>query len=250
MPRTLWLVLIGLLLSLVTVGCRQQQSAWDAMVTFDQAYIPALAFTSQLQGDGARAVMPRVKARWQTLQERVPAEWTRQEGWRQVTASITGRLQRADALIAEGHLTEAHEELEGVRELLMTQRSTHDIDYFVDRLTAYHEPMEAIVLVAKGKSPVTLTDENVAVIRRHLQEAHTRWTLIEPARVDAQRYQLTDDKAAALHAGIIKESAALKALQTALESGDRQRIIQTAAAIKPPFAQLFMLFGDFSLSGR
>lgn len=250
MYRTLWLLLISLVLVLAMVGCQQRQSAWDAMVAFDQAYIPALAFTSQQQGDSARAAMPDVMARWQSLQGNIPADWKRQEAWRQVTTDITGRLQRADALIAEGQLTEAHEALEGVRSLLMLQRNKHGIDYFVDRLTAYHEPMEAIVLAVKGKTPMTLTDADITMIRQRLLEAQALWHNVEQARVDPKRYRLSNETSVALGTGIRQEAAALQTLQAALAGDDRQRIIQAATAIKPPFSQVFMLFGDFSLSKR
>jgi hypothetical protein len=47
--------------------------------------------------------------------------------------------------------------------------------------------------------------------------------------------------------GIQQESAALQALRAALDKGDRQQIIGAAMAVKPPFSQVFMLFGDFTL---
>lgn len=247
MHRVIWLLMAGLALVLVTAGCQRQTEAWDAMVAFDQAYIPALALTSQQQGEQAHVVMPRVMARWQDLQQQIPAPWKRGEAWQHATSEITTRLQRADTLIADGHLTEAHDALEGVRDVMMAQRRAQGIDYFVDRLTAFHEPMEAIVLAAKGKSPTTLTDADLATIRQQLPDALTRWHAVEMARVEPERYRLSAEQANQLKNGITQEAAALQALQTALERGDRQRIIQTAVAIKPVFSQLFMLFGDFTL---
>jgi hypothetical protein len=242
------LLVAVLLLAIGMVGCEKHAATWDAMIVFDQAYIPALALTSQQQGAPARAIMPEVLARWQTLQQRVPAAWTRQDAWRQTVTNISTRLTKADALIHDGHLTEAHDALEGVRTVLMTQRTQHGIDYFIDRLTAYHEPMEAIVLTAKGKTPATLTDADIATLRRHLQEAQTLWQPIVSARIDPKRYRLSDNAITALGTGIQQESATLQALQTALAADDRQRIIKAAVAIKPPFAKLFMLFGDFTLA--
>jgi len=248
MLRVIWLLMAGLVLVLATVGCQRQAETWDAMVAFDQAYIPALALTSQQQGEQARAVMPRVMTRWQDLQQQIPAPWTRGEAWAHATTEVTTRLQRADTLIADGHLNEAHDALEGVRDVLMAQRRAHDIDYFVDRLTAFHEPMEAIVLAAKGKSPAMLTDADLATIRQQLPDAQARWHAVEMARIDPERYRLSAEQANQLKTGITQEATALQALQAALDRGDRQRIIQTAVAIKPVFSQLFMLFGDFTLA--
>jgi hypothetical protein len=248
MPRTMLLLMAVILLTVGMVGCQKHEATWDAMIAFDQAYIPALALTSQQQGAEARAIMPEVLVRWQTLQQRVPAAWARQDAWRQTVTDVTTRLTKADALIRDGHLTEAHEALEVVRTVLMTQRIQHGIDYFIDRLTAYHEPMEAIVLTAKGKTPATLTDADIAALRRHLQEAQALWQPVESARIDPKLYRFSDKAFTALGTGIRQESAALQALQTALAAEDRQRIIKAAIAIKPPFAELFMLFGDFTLA--
>jgi hypothetical protein len=248
-PHEPWLLVAGAILALVTAGCEQRESIWEAMVAFDQAYIPALSLTSEQKGKAAGAVMPQVEARWEALQERLPTDWRQQAAWERVAADVSGRLQRAEGRIAEGQLTEAHDELEAVRELLRRQRRAHGMEYFVDRLTAYHEPMEATVLAVKGKTAATLTDADVSAIRQHLQQAQTRWQKVEEAEVDPQRYRLSAAKGEALRAGIGQESAALRALQATLASGERQKIIQTAAALKPPFAELFKLFGDFSLVG-
>lgn len=242
------MLLVAMLLSVLgMVGCQQHRSSWDAMVAFDQAYIPVLAFTSQQQGTAARTIMPEVLARWQTLQQHVPAAWRRQDAWQQTVTEVTTRLNKADTFIRDGHLTEAHEALEGVRTVLMTQRTQQGIDYFVDRLTAYHEPMEVIVLTVKGKTSATLTDADIATLRQHLQKAQVIWHPVASARIDPKHYRLTEDALTALYARVQHETTALKALREALDAGDRQQIIGAAIAIKPPFAQLFMLFGDFTL---
>lgn len=69
------------------------------------------------------------------------------------------------------------------------------IDYFIDRLTAFHEPMEAIVLAAKDKTGDTLTDADIALIRKRMPQAEQAWQRVAAAKLDASDYRLTPAQA-------------------------------------------------------
>ena len=98
-------------------------------------------------------------------------------------------------VVSERKVTDAHEALEHVREVLMKLRQRNGIDYFIDRLTAFHEPMEAIVLAAKDKTGDTLTDADIALIRKRMPQAEQAWQRVAAAKLDASDYRLTPAQA-------------------------------------------------------
>jgi hypothetical protein len=142
-------------------------------------------------------------------------------------------------------VTDAHEALEHVREVLMKLRLRNRIDYFIDGLTAFHEPMEVIVLAAKDKSGDTLTEADIGRIRKMLPQAEQAWQRVTVAKLDANDYMLTPAQADDARKLMTLETASLAALKDALAASDKARIAQAAVAIKPNFAKLFMIFGDF-----
>ena len=83
--------------------------------------------------------------------------------------------------MAAGNNAAAHTALEDVRIDLMKLRSAQGVDYFMDRLTAFHEPMEVLALAGNTLKPQDLT----------------------PANAQSQ-YYLTDIVAAAARAGEVR----------------------------------------------
>lgn len=67
---------------------------------------------------------------------------------------------------------------------------------------------------------------------------------VAAAKVDANDYMLTPAQADDARKLMTLENASLSALKDAVAGGDKARIAQTAVAIKPNFAKLFMIFGD------
>ena len=82
-----------------------------------------------------------------------------------------------------------------------------------------------------------------------LPQAEQAWQRVAAAKLDGDDYLLTPAQTEDARKLMSMERASLAALQDALNAGDKARIAQAAAAIKPNFAKLFMTFGDFKPYG-
>ena len=220
------------------------------MVTLDRAYIAALALTSQEKLEPSQRSMAILVPTWAAFQAKYVGANPADPQWRPDFDAVDGMIARADEIVrTNSGLVAAHDELEGVRITLMELRERNGLPYFVDHLTRYHEPMEAIVLAAKGKTPETLTAADLDVIRGHLPEAHAIWADVVAAPFDATLFGFGAEKHAALQKQVSMEANALAQLQAALDAGDTPAIIQRSMALKGVFAPLFMMFADFEMTG-
>jgi hypothetical protein len=249
--RKLTFLIVGLLLGgLALAGTPQPATAQTYlradMAALDRAYIAALALTSQEKLIPARRAMAVLVPTWQAFQAKYAQVNPSDPQWSVDFDDVDGRIHRADAIVTAGTaLLDAHEELEGVRITLMGLRERSGIDYYVDDLTRFHEPMETIVLAAKDKTPESFTPADLATIQAHLPEAQARWQRVVAHEFDAALFGFPESKQTALRAGIAAETEALAQLEQALAAGDTTAIVKRSVAIKPSFAALFMLFGDF-----
>lgn len=216
------------------------------MVTLDRAYIAALALTSQEKLEPSQKSMAILVPTWQAFRVKYIAANPADPQWRPDFDTVGGMIERADGIVRTGSdLVAAHDELEGVRITLMGLRERNGIEYYVDHLTRFHEPMEAIVLAGKGKTTETLSSADLEAIRSHLPVAREIWSGVTTAHFDPALFGFTAEKQAAMQKQIAAETDALTQLQAALDAGDTAAVAQRAVALKPSFSVLFMLFGDF-----
>jgi len=216
------------------------------MVKLDKVYIVALALTSQGKVAESRKVVRDLENSWRGFKDRHYNANARDSQWKPDFDRVNGMVNEAVKIVASDRkVTDAHEALEHVREVLMKLRLRNHVDYFIDGLTAFHEPMEAIVLAAKDKTGDTLTETDIALMRRMLPQAEQAWQRITAAKLDANDYMLTPAQADDARKLMTLESVSLATLKDALVAGDKARIAQAAVAVKPNFAKLFMIFGDF-----
>lgn len=216
------------------------------MVKLDKVYIAALALTSQGKVAESRKAVDALQKEWQGFSERHVNAKPGDTQWKPDFEHVSGMVNEAVKIAASNRkITDAHEALEHVREVLMKLRQRNRIDYFIDGFTAFHEPMEAIVLAAKDKTAETLADADIARIRATLPLAEKAWRRVTTAKLDANDYLLSSSQADDVRKLIALENTSLRALKNALNTGDKSRIAQAAVGIKPNFAKLFMTFGDF-----
>lgn len=216
------------------------------MVKFDKVYIAALALTSQGKAEESRKAVQALQKEWLAFKTRHDNANPRDAQWKVDFVHVGGMIaQAADIIVSGNKVTDAHEALEHVREVMMKLRQRNRIDYFIDGLTAFHEPMETIVLAAKDKSAETLDDTDVARIRATLPLAEQAWQRVTTAKLNASEYLLNVGQVEDVIKLIALENASLKVLKEALDTGDKARIAKAAVGIKPNFAKLFMTFGDF-----
>jgi hypothetical protein len=244
---------VALLLStlLLSIASAQEPSAdkHAALLTdfaaFDRAYVPALALTKRGTLPQCRPAMGRLKVAWQELSDKhadsVPSDPT----WKTDFGQVAQLIEQAEQRLAEDDQQEAHEQLEGVRELLMKARRRNGIDYYLDYLTIFHDTMEKIVMPATAKAEKgdrQLSPAELAEMRSLLQQANQEWQTVTQTALPTGLFPV---ESAAARKMIQAEQRALRALEDALNHGDEKSIISAAQAIKPPFARLFMAFGDF-----
>jgi hypothetical protein len=217
----------------------------DAMVALDALYVPALSLTSAAQTDAgaaprAQAAMRRLQGRWPAL--RVALEIRKPADWSAALEAVARQIDAAAAAVVLSDWAAAHEALEPVRITLLKAREAAGIDYFVDRLTRFHEPMEVLALAgSRGTVPISVTMR--AEIERAFAEARAQWRLVEQNLPDAADYRMAPRRFAQFKQALADESAALTSLSDALRGGDDAALLKGAQAIKPPFARAFTAFG-------
>lgn len=217
------------------------------MVKLDKAYIAALALTSQGKAAESRKAMEILSGSWKQFRDRYYEANPDDQQWKKDFDAADHMIAEASQIVgSDRKVTDAHEALEEIRMVMMKLRARNEIAYFVDQLTAFHEPMEVIVLAAKDKTPETFTDADIQRIRETLPEAEKLWARAMAGNLDGAIYQLEASQLERARKLMQAEQQALAALKSALAGGDRLGIIKAAVSIKPNFAALFMTFGDFT----
>lgn len=216
------------------------------MAALDKVYIPALALTSQGNKAAAERAMRLMLAEWAVFKKNHLSDFNKNKADKNDLAIIDQMISDAERMVSlNGKLNEAHETLEGVRNTFLQIRKRNHIDYYIDYTTRFHEPMEAIVLAAKGKTAETLTDAMLSKIKVDFATAEQEWRNLQKASFDPVLFSFSAEKDAQRRNYIKAQAEALGKLKQALESGDKRAIIKAAMAIKPNFVSLFLMFGDF-----
>ncbi len=222
----------------------------DDMVAFDAVYIPALSMSSSASQDARAAPKAQATARaldqqWPTLKRRLAATWTGNAptGWQRTLTTVERHIRTALDAAAKSDWKATHEALEPVRIELMAARQRQGMDYFVDRLTAYHEPMEVLALAGATLKPAQLDAARRAQLEQAYAEARALWRGIEQQPLDAAAYGLSAARQAQLRKALDDETAALARLSDALRGSEFDTLLKAAQAIKPPFSRAFTAFG-------
>ena len=233
-----------------------QAGVLDASIALDAVYIPALSLTNAKPGDTAaadkaRAAMQRLDADWPALRAalltdlsgKTPAQAA---AARKTLAQVDKALAESRKAIAAGDNAAAHAALEDVRIYLMKLRTARGVDYFMDRLTAFHEPMEALALAGNTLKPQDLTPAKRAELEATYAQARALWRSVEQNLPDLKAYKLSEAQQAQFNKGMADVSAAMSRLSDALRGTDNAALLKAAAAVKPPFARTFTAFGRYN----
>ena len=233
-----------------------QAGVLDTSIALDAVYIPALSLTNAKPGDTAgadkaRAAMQRLDADWPALRAallkdlsgKTPAQAA---AARKTLAQVDKALADSRKAMAAGNNAAAHTALEDVRIDLMKLRRTQGVDYFMDRLTAFHEPMEVLALAGNTLKPQDLRPAQRAELEKTYAEARALWRSVEQNLPDLKAYKLSEAQQAQFNKGMADVSAAMTRLSDALRGNDNAALLKAAAAIKPPFARTFTAFGRYT----
>lgn len=241
-----FLLILGLVLVLSTAIPLGAASPLEKdMAAFDKAYITALVSTSQGRRATSKKAMERLMTEWTAFKKTHADDIIKSKADKADLTIIDQMLADAKRIVrANGSLNEAHIILEGVRDVFLNIRKRNSIDYYMDYITGFSKPMNAIVLTARGKTADTLTDFMLSRIKYNFKLALQSWENLQKASFDPELYSFDAKKEAQRQACIKAETEALNKLKKALNEGDKEAIIKAAVGIKPNFDSLFLLFSD------
>ena len=231
---------VGIAVVAIAAAGAARAGAIEDMIVLDRAYIPALALTNQPQKPAAATSesLQRLNAAWARFQAALPP--ADRAAYAAAIAESDAKIKAADKLLASGSRQAAHDALEAVRIAFWKARVAQGVDYYPDRLTAFHEAMEPLVDLAAN--PAT----DATKLKRQFEETSALWSRIEGARFDAALFGFDAEKTAQLQALVRKERGILSQLDAAIGSGNRGELEAGAKTLKGTFAQTLLLFGDFS----
>ncbi|MCA9083297.1 MAG: DsrE family protein [Planctomycetaceae bacterium] len=214
----------------------------NSFADFDRVYIPALALTNQEKPVEAKAAMARFSKRWNGLRSMLGEC---REDWSESLTAVDTAITKAELLIAEGELKQAHEALEVIRDIFMKLRSENNIQYPLDSLNQFHATMEQIVKPAMSMTPDAVDPNVRARFVMLAKQAAEEWKTVEQTEFDAELFLLKGDRVEKLQQLIAAESQRIQALQTAVEA-EAPQLLKAASELKPAFAAVYMFFGDFA----
>jgi hypothetical protein len=215
-------------------------------VSFDRAFIPPLAFTNQEKVNPSKKGMAILKEYWNTFKAKHYEANPEDPHWKKDLDGTEKRILKAGSIVASGKdLMEAHEILEEIRYVLMNLRKRNGIDYYLDHLSEFHEHMEAIMHTASERDAGSFTAKDGEYIARECSGAIRIWERIQVLPFDKHLFGFDNQKVAAMRDLMEEENQSLQRLRKALEGEDKTLIIDSAKKIRPNYAQLYKLFGDF-----
>ena len=232
-------------LSFLLVGFTTTDLQKD-FASFDRAFIPPLALTNQEKLKPSKKGMKLLKQNWKFFKTKYYDLTPQDPGWKKDFDMIDEKIMEADKIVkGMKNLMTAHEVLEEIRFITLELRKRNKIEYYIDPLTVFHSYMEEIFHTGEENEPGDLTDEDINSLKETLSEAKKIWAEIGKVDLNVEVFGFDADKLAQLKEFHRKETKALKMLEKAIEDKDKPSIIKAAKGVKPNYAKLYKLFGDF-----
>jgi hypothetical protein len=227
------------------VGYGQDAVIKDTAV-FDKAYIPALFLTSQGKVEESKLSMKFLKEGWTVFKEKYYSAQPNDAQWKKDMDKVEELIIAADETVAGGkELGSAHEDIEGAGAILKDARQRNKIEYFPDYLAEFHGVMEEVFEDAVNWKPETLSDKDIQNIQKIVSDGLETWDAAKKANFSPELYGFSAEKVQKMTNLHKAEEDALLALQEALKKGDKAEIIKYALSLKPKYASVYLLFGDF-----
>ena len=171
----------------------------------------------------------------QTYASKPPEAFGSDPKWESTLTSIEEIAQKSAGQITDGHLAEAHETLEAIRDELTDLRKRNSVIVFSDHINNYHEVMEG--LLERGDTPDKIDPQTIDQLQGTISVLEYLAAAIKenaPTKYrENQQYQQ-------LEAGLFES---LENLNKALESKDPVSISKAINMLKPAYAKLFVNYG-------
>lgn len=179
------------------------------------------------------AMTDKLSALLSTYRDTPPPQYVDDPLWSDTLGKVESLVTKAGAEIAAGSLAEAHETLEGVRDLFGDLHARNSIETFSDRMNAYHAEMEDVLSIDTASIDAAVAGElrERAAVLKYL----ARDVLSAPPP-DA----IGNDEFKAL-AGQFQ--ASVDSLLAAARSGEADAMRAAISGLKAPYSKLFLKFG-------
>jgi len=233
----------------------------SAMIGLEKAYINPLFFTSNQNAPKSRATMASFVSAWKVFSADYRSYRPNTANWMRHFDTVDEAIALAQPLVdwSAGNcptvgvcpaLVTAHDHLEAVRYAMRELRMHNGFPKFItDKLTAYHDPMEAVVLTLKGKTVDQVTVEDLILVGENLEEARALWSLVEKTPIDAAAWGFSATQLAAIELRIASERAILELLASCYDAGDVAGLVANALTLKARFVPVYTSFaGDPALN--
>lgn len=171
----------------------------------------------------------------QTYGNNPPEVFSSDLKWGATLSRIEEIALKSSGQIKEGHLAEAHETLEVIRDELTDLRKRNSVIVFSDHINNYHEVMEG--LLVGGYTPDKIDEQAMWEIQGQLALLNY---LAEAIKENAPVKYQENQQYQQLEKGLFES---LKALNAAVASKDPAVISKSIKMLKPAYAKLFVNFG-------
>ena len=198
-------------------------------------YRAALLQTNMKNKDATEAAIAAFEKGWSEIAARkasAPPQYADDPKWGETLDQVGKVLATAKSEAAGGDLTKSHNTLEAIRDLIGDLRLRNGIISFSDRINAYHEQMEHVVLgnYAADVEGLAKLREDVAVLVFLAKDVER----FKPAILAG------DDGFKQALAGVL---SSVSALQAAARSGETAKLVELRKALKPAYSKLFAKYG-------
>ena len=205
-----------------------------------QAYAPyrvALFRTNAGDAQAAAQAIFQASQSWATLRQQfsvAPAPYDRDAGFGPARMEVAGVYDKAAAEVQAGRLSDAHETLEAVRDVLARLRERNQVVVYSDHMNAYHEAMENALTID------TATLDRPEARMAAMAHAGVLAYLADQLQVKAPASLRSQAAFTELLAAVRKSVAQWKA---ALLQQDAAAARAAQTQLKGPYSKLFLTFG-------
>ncbi|WP_300445249.1 hypothetical protein [uncultured Mameliella sp.] len=200
-------------------------------------YRTALFMTNSGNREKSGASLKALGAGWSAIKlgyaTTPPPQYEDDPQWGEVIAEVDALLAEAGAEVSAGELVEAHDTLEGVREVFSALHLRNGVQTFSDRMNAYHAEMEHVLAI----DPATVTKADLPGLTG--QAAVLAYLADEVAAHPPAEAREDETFAKLLKA--LQDS--VQALNVAARAGDIEALRAAMAGLKKPYSKLFLKFG-------
>ena len=214
--------------------------------SFDRVFIPPLALTNQDKLKPSQKAMHLLNKNWTSFKTKYYDANPQDPKWKGDFDKIEQQISEATKIVESGeNLLHAHEALEEIRSVTLDLRRRNNIEYYIDSLTEFHFLMEAIYHTGADNEPSDLDEGVIAELNDLTDEASALWRKIEAQSFDKALFGFNEKKITKMMGLIKAEAEALTKFKKAVNSRDKTAIIDMAKGVKPNYAKMYMMFGDF-----